>query len=198
MERGVPSFQTVFERAERFSARVRQLDLTGSERRILALVDGRAGVQELVDRSGIPTKEAAHVLFRLAEVGLLRRRAGLLLRQKVMILEPDVEGFRRPLAALLGSRPRPADLLALDEASDLVAAVLRERPALVLLNVAAVGADQAKEISRALCAQPDAVGRVVALLEPDAAVDDLVESPHFDAVLTKPIHISEIERLLPG
>jgi CheY-like chemotaxis protein len=199
VERRVPSFQAIFERAEGFSARLRQLDLSKSERSILALIDGRASVQELIERSGVASREVAHVLFRLVEVGLLRQCAGLSPRPKVMILEPDVEGFRRPLAALLESRPRPADLVPLEQLDDLVSTVVRARPVLVLLNASALGTEQTEDIARSICTHPDCSSAVVALLEPGGVTGGaLPECPYLEAVLTKPVHVSEIERLLPS
>ena len=216
VERAVPSVRAVFERGERFSAKLRPLQLIESERRILALVDGRAAVQELVERSGLDSREAFHVLYRLAEVGLLRRRESPLPRPKVLILEPDADGVRRPLAALLAGRTRRAELVALEPPhqgtaggaafgrsirleprSDPVAAILSERPALVLLNVTATGAEEAARIAQALSAHPDCASALVALLEPDAEGCELAEGALFDAVLVKPVHLSEIERLVP-
>lgn len=198
IDRAVPSSQVVFERGERFSAKVRALELTGSERRALALIDGRAAVQELVDRSGLSAQEAFHVLYRLAEVGLIRRRSHALARTKVAVLEPDVEGFRRPLAAFLAGRARPADLVALEAKGDLVDAVLRERPALVLLSLSAAGPGEAQRIARALSDNPSFSGSLVAVVEPDANGSEIAESALFDAVLTKPFHVSELEGLLPS
>jgi CheY-like chemotaxis protein len=199
VERRVPSYQAVFERAEGFSARLRGLELSRGERSVLALVDGRASVQEFVDRSGIAAKDVAHIVFRLAEVGLLRQCASLSPRPKVMIFEPDVNGFQRPLAALLERRLRPVDLVSLERVDDLVAAVVHARPALVLLNASALGAEQTEGIARAICTHPDCSGAVAALVEPNGTTGgNLIESPYLDAILTKPVHISQIERLLPN
>jgi hypothetical protein len=78
-----------------------------------------------------------------------------------------------------------------------VAAILSERPALVLLNVTATGAEEAARIAQALSAHPDCASALVALLEPDAEWCELAEGALFDAVLVKPVHLSEIERLVP-
>jgi CheY-like chemotaxis protein len=199
VERRVPSFQAVFERAEGFSARIRHLDLSKSERGILALVDGRASIQEFIDRSGLAAKEVAHVVFRLVEVGLLRQCASISPRPKVVIVDPDVDGFQRPLAALLEKRPRRADLVSLERVDDLAGEVVRARPTLVLLNASALGAEQTEGIARAVCSHPDCSGAVVALLEPDGeGGGSLAESNYLETILTKPVHITEIERLLPS
>ncbi len=198
VERAVPSSRVVFERGERFSAKVRALELSGGERGVLSLVDGRASVQQLVDRSGAKAKEAHHILYRLAELGLIRRRAGLMARPKVLVLEPDLEGFRRPLAVLLAARCRPLDLAAVEPSADLAAAVLREQPALVLLNAAAVGAERARELAESLSKSSEFTGGLVALLEPDGGGSEALEGAPFDAVLVKPVHVSDLDRLLPS
>jgi CheY-like chemotaxis protein len=198
IERAVPSSQGVFERGERFSAKVRLLELSGSERRALALVDGRATVQEVVNRSGLSAPETFHILYRLAEVGLIRRRAHLLARPKVAIFETDAEGLRRPLATFLAGRPRPAELMSLEAVGDPVEAVLRERPALVLLSIKATGAGEAERIARALSDNPSFSGALVAILEADAGGREIAESALFDAVFVKPFHVSELETLMPS
>jgi CheY-like chemotaxis protein len=198
IEGAVPSSQGVFERGERFSAKVRLLELSGSERRALALVDGRATVQEVIDRSGLSTSETFHVLYRLAEVGLIRRRAHVLARPKVAIFESDAEGIRRPLATFLAGRSRPAELMSLEAVGDPVEAVLRERPALVLLGIEATGAGEAERIARALSDNPSFSGALVAILGADAGGHEIAENALFDAVFVKPFHVSELEALLPS
>lgn len=197
-ERIVPSLLAIFERAERFSAKVRQLELTGDERRVLALVDGRAGIQEIVERSGRAAHEVIDIVCRLAEVGLLRRRASLTVRPKVLVLEPDVEGFQRPLAALLAGLPRAAELVVIDKVGDVVAAAKRDRPALILINVSAAGSSHAENVARALSALPDVPATIVAILEPGSSTGELADGALFDAILAKPVHTSEIERLFPN
>lgn len=198
IDRAVPSSLEVFERGERFSAKVRLLELSGSERSALALVDGRATVQDVVDRSGLSAPETFHVLYRLAEVGLIRPRAHVQARPKVAILESDAEGLRRPLATFLAGRSRPVELMSLEAVADPVEAVLRERPALVLLSVEATGAGDAERIARALSDNPSFSGGLVAILEADAGGREIAESALFDAVFVKPFHVSELERLLPS
>jgi len=195
------SDDTVFDRVRGFSKRVRLFDLTAAERRILALVDGRHAVRDVAARSAVPLDEASSILHRLQEVALLAIvPPEEVLEQRsrpVLILEPDVEGFQKPLESLLRNRPEPVSLLSLAAGSDVVAAIRRERPRMVIVN-ASVVAEVYTDTARAVRTADDLadVALVAVLESPMASHAAELSSAGFDAVLVKPVAYTEIERLI--
>lgn len=199
----IPVLDVVFQRTEGFTRKLRRLDLTSPERLVLAFVDGRNATQDVIDRSGLETTEVVLVLHRLAEVGLVQKRGPSAVDAEnqrprpIMILEPDVEGFRRPLAGLLRSRANPVELVDLDDDADPLAAILRVRPCVVILNASAAGSSAVKT-ARAVRATPELTDLpLVAIVDVHrAAQADQLAAAGFDAVLSKPVRYSDIERLL--
>lgn len=192
---------SVFSRAPGFSSQVRHFDLTGFERRVLALVDGQTAGDELAARAASPVAEVLPVLARLVDVGLLRAAhasASHSSRSKarpLMILEPDMTGFQAPLTALLQNRAEPVALLDLAGETDVLAAVKRAQPRAVILNAASGGAAETARRLRSAAEVPGLV--LVAVLEPQMAsqANELIAAG-FDKALVKPIPYSEIERLV--
>jgi CheY-like chemotaxis protein len=190
----------LFERSPQFSRSVRDLQLTEDERRILAIVDGRSSVAEIAERIGRMTQALAPVLTRLSEVELIRRAGrigGARAPRRVMILEPDVDGVQRPLAAHLRQVAESIELIDLAAEADVVAAIFRERPRLVIFNAAsAVG--EAERVARAVTVRHglDTPMLAAVLDRPVTADIDRLRAAGFHAVLSKPIQISEIESLL--
>jgi CheY-like chemotaxis protein len=201
-----PRGDAVYARTQGFSQRLPQFSIMANERKVLAVVDGRSTVDEIVAKCGLPVDEVTPILNRLSVVGLLYPRptsstpapSGPMRLRPIMILEPDVEGFQRPLESLLMSRADPIELLSLAEERDVLAAVMRERPRMVILNVDAATADACRTAiaireERELEDLP-----LVAVLEAAAAggrADELA-TLGFSAVLVKPILYSDLERLL--
>ena len=194
----------MLDRKEGFSRRLRRVVLTPEERLVLALVDGRSSVQEIVRQCGLPRVDATLVLHRLldAELVAFRESMGRMRcaeSRTVLLLEGDVEGFQRPFMDLLGARPDPFELVVLNDADDVLAASLRSRPRLVVVNVSGGSAKWAT-IARALRDRDGLAG--VGLLgiqeAPFEAVAHELARAGFDAVLAKPINCTEIERWLDG
>lgn len=196
---------TVFTRPRGFSAYVLKFSLTAAERQVLTLVDGRSTAEQLAHSAELDLAEALAILARLNEVRLLSVAAATApdrgtaspRRRAVMIMEPDQEGFQRPLANMLESRREPIALLDLAGEQDLLAAIRRERPQRVLLNAAVV---PVSDTLRAVRSDPELSDvTVVAILEPEMA-PKLSEfaAAGFDRVLVKPITRAEIEQLFPG
>jgi DNA-binding NarL/FixJ family response regulator len=141
------------------------------------------------------------ILARLTDVGLLRlseqstKQGARAKVRPLMILEPDVAGFQTPLSAMLLRRAEPVALLDLAGESDVLAAVRREHPRAVILNVAS---GLALETARQLRSAAGLSGIVlVAVLEPQMAeqASELLAAG-FDKTLVKPVPYSEIERLV--
>jgi CheY-like chemotaxis protein len=199
----LPKPTAVFNRTRGFSERVTQFVLSAEERTVLALVDGRTPLEDLALRSGVDL-DVMVVAHRLAAVGLVTecdpranaRSSGSNTRP-VMILEPDVEGFQRPLESLLANRAQPLPLLSLAAERDLVAAVRREHPRLVILNAQAAGED-VDRTARAIREERDLadVSLVAVLESPMATRRGELFAAGFDAVLVKPVAYTELERLL--
>jgi DNA-binding response OmpR family regulator len=204
----IPSLARVYDRPRGFSQKVRAFDLSANERRLLTLVDGRASLREIAAHSSIDAREMQLTALRLAEVGLLAEmdaegwedpdaRSASTARS-VMILEPDVEGFRQPLESLLRDRAQPLSLVSLDAATDVLGAIMRERPRLVILNASA-GGDGISDTARAVRAVGELADvSLVAVLEAHSVSEaERLAEAGFDAVLTKPVAFAELERLIP-
>lgn len=203
IELHVPSLDIVFRRAEGFSTSLRRFELTDNERRILTLVDGRNTVRHIIERSGLPTFEVFHVLFRVGEVGLVRRgedtsaaAAAGRDERPVAILELDVEGVVEPLTQLLRRRRQPISLINLG-GMDVIASLLKERPRLLLVNVSVPAQEPralAKEIRSRL--EISDVPLVAVLDSEESARAEELTAAGFDAVVIKPFAIGELEKFL--
>jgi CheY-like chemotaxis protein len=202
IELHVNSLDLVFRRGEGFSQNLRRFELTDNERRVLTLVDGRNTVRHIIERSSLATFEVFHVLFRMGQVGLVRRAepggtAGVAREGRtVMMLETDVEGVQEPLATLLKRRRQPIPLVPV-AAVELLPALLRERPRLLLVNVGAPGVDApaiAKDVRSHL--EISDLPLLAVLDSEGAGRPDELLAAGFDGVLVKPFPFGELEKFL--
>ncbi len=194
--------ETIYARTQGFSQRLSQFSILTNERRVLAVIDGKSTVDEVSAKCGLPADEVAPILNRLSVVGLLyplhqASNAALGGVRSIMILEPDIEGFQRPLHSLLMNRADPIELVSLAAEGDLVAAVMRERPRMVILNMDSNPTD----VRRSVIAIREARGLenvpLVAVLETAARErEDDLTTLGFSAILVKPVLYSDLERLL--
>jgi CheY-like chemotaxis protein len=201
VELHVSSLELVFQRAEDFAEALPSFELTESERRVLTLVDERNNVRAIIERASTTPFEAFHCLFRLSQVGLIaKREPGAPARRQntrpVAVLDRDREGVLEPLGRLLQGRGQPLRLVEVPTAEELLQLCLRERPRLLILDLAAGldGAAAARSVRNTLEISDT---RLVAVLEREAArhVEEL-RAAGFDAVLVKPFIYADIERLL--
>lgn len=197
-----PSPRAILRRSPGFSSRIRQFELESQERRVLSMVDGQRSVAEIADETGFEEREVAATLSRLLAVELLcreelpgREREAAGPARPLMILEPDVAGFREPLAQLLRERERPVPLLDLSAERDLLGAVRREKPSMVILNANALPlAETAKQLRSDRELQSLTL---VALLEPQMAAEAAsLLAAGCDRALIKPVTYADIESLL--
>ncbi len=198
--------ETVFERRAGFSKRLLQFDLAPSERRVLALVDGAATSRSVAQRTGLGLDEVAAVLQRLEATELLARRETPRLvsepppaaGRQVLILEPDVDGFQKPLERLLAERPGAYALVSIDEVKDIFATIRQTRPALVILNASSQGVEALARTARDVRASDEFRDLIMAAVLDWPSVEDTLplSEAGFDAILTKPVSYSDIERLL--
>jgi CheY-like chemotaxis protein len=205
VELHVPSLDMVFRRGDGFSTSLRRFELTDNERRVLTLVDGRNTVRHIIERSGLPTFEVFHVLFRMGQVGLVRRGEDAALAvgtgrdgRPVAILELDVEGVVEPLGHLLRRRRQPIALVSIGgTGADIMAALLKERPRLFLMNVGA-SAQEPRSLARDIRSRLEIsdVPLVAVLDNEDSARPEELAAAGFDAVVVKPFAIGELEKFL--
>lgn len=218
----LPAQDQCYDRAAGFSQKLRSLSLTASEQRVLSLVDRTNSLRAVTQRSGLPAREVARILYRLSEIELVTAvplapsvssapsatsaTSGLSsatpsphepATRPVMILDPDDEGFCRPLREMLARRPRPVPLLDLSGELDVADAISRERPGLVVLNEA-TARGKLLDIARAVRAAPHLAGTALAaVLDGDGtASPDALHAAGFDAVWTKPVHYLDLVSLL--
>jgi len=190
----------VYDRTTRFSAKLEGARLHGDEQRLLGLIDGRTPVAELAARAELSPDRAAALVDRLRSVDLIRSRrtseAGSLTPRRVVIVDRDGDGFVEPLRAHLAGRSEPLELVAVgDDTPELVAAIVRLRPRVVLFDVALLSASSvAREL--APLSRTARIRLVAVLALPDRATSEawLLAGAH--AVLVKPVHVNELERAL--
>ncbi len=200
-EPGPEVLQWVFERIPGFSRRVRQVELTSEERRVLTLIDGRQPVARVVHRGSMGPALVSAILLRLASVELIRRvDAKPSGRRRVVLIDPDDSGVRSPLERLLGQRREPVDLVALThDEPQLATTVVKQRPALVIANATVLG-DAAHALARELVNSTQGFeGALVAVLEErDPEAGDQLLAAGFDAVLAKPVWFGDLDQFLNG
>jgi DNA-binding response OmpR family regulator len=194
------SLDEVYDRTTRFSAKLEGARLHGDEQRLLGLIDGRTPVAELAARAELSPDRAAALVDRLRSVDLIRSRrtseAGSLTARRVVIVDRDGDGFVEPMRAYLAGRSEPLELVAVsDDTPELVAAMGRLRPRVVLFDAALLSASTvAREL--APISRTARIRLVAVLAIPDRATSEtwLLAGAH--AVLVKPIHVNELERAL--
>lgn len=206
VELHVDGLDVVFRRADGFNDALSGFELTDSERRVLTLVNDRHGVRQIIERSGVPPFEVFHCLFRLSQVGLVRKRddgaAGAPDRRAsavrpVAVLEPDREGVTEPLARLLAGRGRPLPVVEIPTPNDIIELCLKERPRLLVLNVSVnIDAPAAARALRGILEISDTALAAVSDRELGRPEEDALRAAGFDAVLVKPFLFAAIERLI--
>ena len=191
IELRVASLDQVCERSPGFADLLPRLALVEAERRVLHLVDGRAPVARIVERSGLSTFEVFHVLFRLIQVGVVRVR-GIAAEATAVLACGGALGA--PLAGLLATR-RPGTVVREVDAEALPGALARERPRVVLIDADDVDAPALAQAVRARLDISDAV-LVAVVGRWDPAQARALGGAGFDGVLARPVHVAAIERLL--
>jgi CheY-like chemotaxis protein/predicted nucleic acid-binding protein len=192
----------VYDRMPRFSDKLAGARLSSEEQRLLTLVDGRHRVRDILARTQISSDQAAAIFARLRNAELIRSDdssgTAEIAGGVVVVLDSDPE-FVTPLGEYLARRPQPLDLIAppIDDldASELAHTLMKLRPRLAIVNPRRVTADLAlRELG--------AVARggmitIAAILEfPDPAEVDGLLRAGLHAVLVKPLHENDLERLL--
>lgn len=190
----VAFLSAIYQRTARFSRKLAGARLSTSERKLLALFDGETPVSGILERAGVTADKAASVCNRLSAVGLieLREHSSAGSFSGIALLCPGDADFTGGLRALLQRRAPPLDLVELGAEGDLAGAIVRARPRLILVTDPAstrteLLAEAARTVSSALVAVLDATSR---------ATVDACLAAGFHAVLAKPVHMNDLERLL--
>jgi len=193
---GPPAADAVIDRAPGFSARIQAAHLSSLDRRILALADGRVSIAEIARRIAVDPAGVAAAVRGLITSGLVHEVHAGSRPRPVVICEPDVEAFQEPLRSLLARRATSRELIAVDRVDDVVEVSRQRQPCLVMVNATSQVAE--------VCAVAQALRADLALS--DLAMVAVVEarvgratdllSAGFDAVLAKPVMVSELERFL--
>jgi len=184
----------VYQRTARFSRKLAGARLSANERKLLSLFDGETPVSAIIERTGLSPEKAASVCNRLCAVDLIELRDHVSSGSfaAIALWSPGGAEFGRSLRALLQRRSPPLDVIDLRPEDDLAEAIVRARPRLILVTDPPSArtdlmADAARTISSALVAVLDTASR--------GAVDACLAAG-FHAVLAKPIHLNDLERLL--
>jgi hypothetical protein len=192
------SAAAIFERAPQFSLKVIRFELSDQERRVLSLVDGDASIEQIAARAGLEADEVARVLYRLCDVELVAPQHDRALEdphRPVLLCDPDVEAFERPLRRLFAERADPLPLVAV-KADEIGAMVARQRPRMVIVNATVLGAEAKKVVQAARSvAGLDDVSLVAVMETPTDALAEQLATEGFDEVLAKPLLFSDLERL---
>jgi CheY-like chemotaxis protein len=194
--------ELVFERAQSFSAKLRLLQLSASEQRVLTVVDGRLPLRLVAERTGMAAREVARILARLARIELVQARHTLrpstaLTARTLAVLDPDRKGVHEVLQGLLRRRPDVIEVRDLSAEPDALAAIQRDRPCLVLLNPEGSQldiAELARQIRRNELLANTSLAAVLERHRP-AHIDQLAAAG-FDAVWVKPLHFRDVSQLI--
>lgn len=114
----------------------------------------------------------------------------------VVICEPDVEAFQQPLRVLLARRATSRELITVDRVEQVLGVTRQRQPCMIVVN--------ATERIAEVCAVAHAVRTdlalsdvaMIAVLEARVGRPPDLLSAGFDAVLAKPVMVTELERFL--
>lgn len=186
----------IYDRTDGFSQKLAGARLTAEEQRLLGLVNGRTTIHDLVTRAKLPAARVVAVLARLSAAELIcSDQSSHVAARTLAIRDNDRDNFIAPLRARLGSRSEPVEVVELPATEPLATAARRVRPNVLVLSSTALTADV---LEREL---PIIVGEgemaVVCVLDiPDAALTTKLRSMGVHEVVSKPLHVNELERLL--
>ncbi|HEY0991727.1 MAG TPA: hypothetical protein VGD80_31960, partial [Kofleriaceae bacterium] len=189
----------VYDRSPRFSEKLAGARLTAEEQRVLALLDGQTTGRDLIARGRLSSDDGAAILTRLCAADLIARDLATrsTAAPTLAVLDSDGDDFVATLRDRLGRRSPPVEVIALDPAHSLAAATLEARPAVVLVGVAALGR-QVLEHDLPIIARDSTIAVVCVLEAPDPQLAARMLRAGLHAVIAKPVHVTEIERLLFG
>lgn len=186
----------VYDRTDGFSQKLAGAKLTAEEQRLLGLVDGRATVHELVTRAKLPEARVVAALGRLSAAELIRNdQSSHTPVRTLAIRDNDRDNFIGPLRARLASRSEPVEVVEVPADESLAAAARRIRPNVLVLSWSALTTEVLERELPVIIGEGEMA--VVCVLDvPDPALTTKLRSVGVHEVVSKPLHINELERLL--
>ena len=186
----------VYRRRSGFSSTVPGLPLTPLEKAMLATIDGTSTLGEIGERLRYPVHLVASTVAHLAAANLIVRADGAgrpagAAAPPIVAHHLDAE-FVAQLRGLVTRRGVAGDVIDVPALGELDAVVSQERPRLVM-----IGADARASPTelRGLAGLGSAT--IAAVLDGgDARSAATTLALGYDAVLCKPVHVAELERLL--
>lgn len=189
--------ECVYRRTPRFSEKLAGARLDAAQQRVLALTDGTTTVGEVIQRLGLTPRRVHALLAQLAEADLVRAEpvvATQSARRLVAILDPDAEVLATALRGMFAGRAQPVDVIS-SLPADHARAPSSARPHLVLVNARSLTDAALARTVQGLASE--GVTTVVVLDGPSASETARWRDAGFSTVVAKPVHISELDRLLP-
>ncbi len=188
----------VYDRTPRFSEKLGGARLNRDEQRLLALVDGRYTVRDILGKAEISMDRAAAIFSRLRNVDLIRTESTSiqpdLAGGAVIVVDADEDGFVGPLRAHFARRPQPIEVISPASVGELAGLMLKLRPRLVVVNTSLVSAQLVeRELAPIGRAGTMALTAILDHADPTMVAAMLKAGVH--AVLTKPLHINDLERM---
>jgi hypothetical protein len=194
IEAEVASLEQVCMRSPDAIARLRQLNLSEIERRVLTEINGRRNVRQLLDRCGLSTFELFHVLYRLIQCRLVLPRQAVVPamtgRPPVLVAGPDSR-LADPLHRILTTRGLAPSPVA-NETGSLVRIISESQAQVVMIDADTCDAATIAQSLRSVL-ETSAI-TVVAITDRQGAQAGL--STSCDLVLTAPVHADDIPSLL--
>lgn len=186
----------IYDRTDGFSQKLAGARLSAEEQRLLGLVNGHTTVHELVARAKLPVARVAAVLARLSAAELIRSdQSSHAIVRTLAVRDDDRDNFIAPLRARLGSRSEPVEVVELPADEPLAAAARRVRPNVLVLSAAALTVDVLERELPAIIREGEIA--VVCVLDiPDPSLTTKLRSVGVHEVISKPLHVNELERLL--
>ena len=194
--RSLGALEHVYDRTPGFSERLAGARLDADEQRVLGLLDGQTTGRDAVARARLPADHGAAILARLSAADLIHHDAARRTAspRTLAVLDGDDE-FVAELRALLGRRAQPIEVVQLDPTRSLAAATLEVRPAVILVGVATLDG-HVLEHELPIIARDTTAAVVCVLPSPDPRLASQMLRAGLHAVIAKPVHLTEIERLL--
>ena len=199
IELEVRSLGQVCARPADFATRLGEFTLTPTETAVLLQVDGRRPVQEILERTGLSTFDVFHVLYRLLQVRLIELPGDhVQATGAVLLVDADEAGIASPLAAWLGRRDTPLDLVRVS-AAEVVSSIQAHLPRLALIDLDAVGGT-GSNLPQAIRGEltTSAVPLAALVTWADRNRRKALKAAGWDQVLVKPVHLHAIGHLLSG
>lgn len=189
--------EQVYDRTPRFSEKLTGARLSAEEQRVLACIDGQTAGRDVVARAKQPAERGAAILTRLCAADLIHHDPGSRAAARTLAVVGGGEDLLAPLRARFAGGSRLTEVVELDLSRPLGSAILDARPTVVLIDVAML-TPQVLEHELPMIARDGTIGVVCVLESPDPVLATRMLRAGLHAVIARPVHVTEIERLLSG